>query len=40
MSELPISAHLDRDTLVKLAGWSTIGSPVAQVQERLDTDTE
>jgi len=28
MSDLPISTHLDRDTIVKLAGWSTIGSPV------------
>ena len=40
MSDSPISSHLDRDTLIKLAGWSTIGNPVAEVQARLDGDTE
>ena len=40
MSDSPISSHLDHDTLVKLAGWSTIGNPVTEVQARLDEDTE
>lgn len=38
MSDSPISSHLDRDTLIALAGYSTIGSPVTQVNNQVDAD--
>lgn len=32
-SDLPVADHLDKDTLIKLAGYATIGSPETETRD-------